>query len=68
MKTSIVLYAIGIIVLFAGVAMYALPWHRTIGLGGLVLGILVLAAGAFTTTKERKPSVVQPKQSERTSA
>ncbi len=38
---------LGILGLVIGGAMYASDWHKTIGLGGIALGIVLLIAGAW---------------------
>ena len=54
MKPGIVLAALGIIGVVAGIAMYFMDWHRTIGLGGLGLGIVLLVVGGVLTMQKPK--------------
>ncbi|HEV2225894.1 MAG TPA: hypothetical protein VGR56_03710 [Nitrososphaerales archaeon] len=54
MKPGILLAVLGIIGVVAGVAMYFMDWHRTIGLGGLGLGIVLLVVGGVLTMQKSK--------------
>jgi uncharacterized membrane-anchored protein len=60
MKTSMALLILGVLAVFAGLTMYFIDWHRTIGLGGTGLGVLLLVVGGFMVAKERKPTAAQP--------
>ena len=60
MKTSLVLFILGVLALVAGLSMYVISWHRTIGLAGTGLGIVLLVVGGVMVARERKPAVVQP--------
>lgn len=61
MKTPIVLWIVGVVALFAGMAMYAMSWYQTIGLGEVVVGIVLLVSGGIVMARERKPAIVPPK-------
>ena len=38
---------LGLLGVVAGGGMYAVDWHRTIGLAGIVLGVILLIAGVW---------------------
>jgi len=54
MKPGIVLVVLGIIGVVAGVAMYFVDWHRTIGLGGVGLGVVLLVVGGVLAMQKPK--------------
>jgi hypothetical protein len=54
MKPGIILAILGIIGVVAGVAMYFVDWHRTIGLGGVGLGIVLLVVGGVLSMQKQK--------------
>jgi hypothetical protein len=54
MKPGIVLVVLGILGVVAGVAMYFVDWHRTIGLGGVGLGIVLLVVGGVLSMQKPK--------------
>ena len=45
MKPGIWIALLGILGVVAGVAIYFVDWHRTIGLGGAGLGIVLVVVG-----------------------
>ncbi|HEY6282512.1 MAG TPA: hypothetical protein VIW22_01145 [Nitrososphaerales archaeon] len=54
MKPGIVLLVLGILGVVAGVAMYFMDFHRTIGLGGIGLGIVLLVIGGVLSMQKPK--------------
>jgi hypothetical protein len=54
MKPGMVLVVLGVLGVVAGVAMYFVDWHRTIGLGGVGLGIALLVVGGFLSMQKPK--------------
>jgi hypothetical protein len=66
MKTSYVLLIIGVLALLAGIGMYVSKWHRSIGLGGTALGVLLLVVGGYIAAREKKPAAMQPKVADQT--
>jgi hypothetical protein len=66
MKTSYVLLIIGVLALLAGIGMYVSKWHRSIGLGGTALGVLLLVVGGYMAAREKKPAAMQPKLADQT--
>lgn len=56
MKPGIWIALLGIIGVVAGVAMYFSDWHRTIGLGGVGLGVVLLVVGGFLSMQKQKPT------------
>jgi hypothetical protein len=54
MKPGILLAILGILGVVAGVAMYFMDWHRTIGLGGVGLGIVLLVVGGVLSMQKQK--------------
>jgi uncharacterized membrane protein YkgB len=47
MNTGYAVAALGILGVIVGAGMYAAAWHRTIGLGGVGLGVILLVAGIW---------------------
>ncbi|MDA4126456.1 MAG: hypothetical protein OK452_04535 [Thaumarchaeota archaeon] len=54
MKLGILLVLLGVLGVVAGVAMYFVDWHRTIGLGGVGLGVVLLVVGGFLYMQKPK--------------
>jgi uncharacterized membrane protein YkgB len=57
--------ALGVLGVIVGAGMYAAAWHRTIGLGGIGLGIILLVAGiwlARSPPAKAAPQAAQPQQ------
>jgi len=57
MNLGYVIAALGVIGVLAGAVMYGIAWHRTIGLGGVVLGVILLIAGLWFS-RQAKPKPV----------
>ncbi|MDA4127876.1 MAG: hypothetical protein OK422_00190 [Thaumarchaeota archaeon] len=55
MKNSLLVLGLGVLALVVGGAMYAIDYHRTIGLGGVGLGVLLILGGVAMTRMEKKP-------------
>jgi hypothetical protein len=55
MKAGIWVAALGVLGVIVGGGMYAADWHRTIGLGGLGIGIILLIAGVALSMQKQKP-------------
>jgi len=47
MKIGYALAGLGILGVVVGAGMYAATWHRTVGLGGVALGIILLVIGIW---------------------
>jgi hypothetical protein len=63
MNTGYLLAGLGVIGLILGAGMYAADWHRTIGLGGVGLGVVLLLAGiwmARSKPMKAMPQAIQP--------
>ena len=54
MKLGIMLVILGILGIIIGGALYAADYHRTIGLGGIGLGVLLLIVGGAMTMMKGK--------------
>jgi hypothetical protein len=54
MKLGILLVLLGVLGVVAGVAMYFMDWHRTIGLGGVGLGVVLLVVGGVLFMQKPK--------------
>ena len=57
MNAGYVVAVLGVLGLVLGGAMYAIPWHRTIGLGGVALGVILLLAGIWLSRSGKKAPV-----------
>jgi len=54
---------LGVLAVILGAGMYAAQWHRTIGLGALGLGILLILVGVWMARSMKPkamPQTVQP--------
>lgn len=61
MKPGIWVALLGILGVVIGGAMYLIDWHRTIGLSGVGLGIvLVVVGGVLTMQKQKAASAPNP--------
>ena len=54
MKPGIWIALLGILGVVIGAAMYFVDWHRTIGLGGVGLGIVLLVVGGVLSMQKPK--------------
>ncbi len=54
MKPGIWIALLGILGVVIGAAMYFVDWHRTIGLGGVGLGIVILVVGGVLSMQKQK--------------
>jgi hypothetical protein len=54
MKTGILVALLGVLGVIIGGGMYAAAWHKTIGLGGLVIGVVLLIAGIALSMQKPK--------------
>jgi hypothetical protein len=54
MKLGIWIALLGILGVVVGGVMYFMDFHRTIGLGGVGLGIVLLAVGGFLSMQKQK--------------
>jgi hypothetical protein len=64
MNNGYLVVGLGVLGLILGVGMYAVDWHRTIGLGGVALGVILVIAGFWLSrsgTKMAATSTSQPK-------
>jgi len=62
MNTGYLLAGLGVIGLILGAGMYAASWHRTIGLGGLAVGVVLLIAGIWMARSKPMKATPQPGQ------
>jgi protein-S-isoprenylcysteine O-methyltransferase Ste14 len=62
MNTGYWIVGLGVLGLIVGAAMYAASWHRTIGLGGVVLGVILILAGYWLSRGTKKTPVPPPAQ------
>jgi uncharacterized membrane protein YkgB len=55
---------LGILGIIVGMGFYAAGWHKTIGLGGVALGIVLLVIGVWFAMTQKKPAppASQPQQ------
>jgi protein-S-isoprenylcysteine O-methyltransferase Ste14 len=51
---------LGVLGVLVGGGMYAASWHRTIGIGGIVLGAILLIAGVWLSRSGKKAAVAPP--------
>jgi membrane protein DedA with SNARE-associated domain len=54
MKPGIWIALLGILGVVAGAAMYLSDFHRTIGLGGVGLGVVLLVVGGYLSMQKQK--------------
>jgi hypothetical protein len=67
MKSGMLVIGLGILGVIIGGALYAADYHRTIGLGGIGLGIVLLVVGAvMSMRKEKAIPAPNPKQTQTT--
>ena len=60
MNTGYGVAILGILGLIVGIGMYAASWHKTIGLGGVGLGIILLIVGIWYSRQPMKTTAAQP--------
>jgi hypothetical protein len=54
MKPGIWIALLGILGVVIGAAMYFVDWHRTIGLGGVGLGVVLVVVGWVLAMRKQK--------------
>ncbi|MDA4123989.1 MAG: hypothetical protein OK438_00870 [Thaumarchaeota archaeon] len=63
MKSGMWVILLGVLGVIIGGAMYAIDWHRTIGTGGIGVGIVLLVVGGYMFMQKAKPApVAKPAQ------
>jgi len=62
MNTGYAVAVLGVLGVILGAGMYAAQWHRTIGLGGLGLGILLILVGVWMARSTKPKTMPQPAQ------
>jgi len=62
MNTGYAIAALGVLGAILGAGMYAASWHRTIGLGGVGLGILLILVGVWMTQSTKPKAMPQAAQ------
>jgi len=62
MNTGYIVAVIGVLGLILGAGMYAAQWHKTVGLGGVGLGIVLLIAGVWMARSVKPKAIPQPAQ------
>jgi multisubunit Na+/H+ antiporter MnhG subunit len=62
MNTGYAVAVLGVLGIILGAAMYAIPWHRTIGLGGVGLGAILIVVGVWIARNMRPKAVPQAGQ------
>jgi hypothetical protein len=65
MNTGYLVVGLGVLGLVLGAGMYADDWHRTIGLGGVALGVVLVIAGFWLSrsgSKMASTSTPQPQK------
>jgi hypothetical protein len=63
MNNGYLVVVLGVLGAVLGAGMYATDWHRTIGLGGVALGIVLVIAGFWLSrsgSKMAKTTMSQP--------
>jgi hypothetical protein len=62
LNTGYLVAGLGVLGLILGIGMYAASWHRTIGLGGVGVGAVLLLAGIWLARSRPKatPQASQP--------
>ncbi len=61
MNNGYLLAALGVLGVILGAGMYAAAWHKTVGLGGIGIGVVLLVAGFWLARNPMKP-MAQPAQ------
>jgi hypothetical protein len=60
MNSGVGLLALGVLAAVAGAAMYLLGWHHTVGLSGIVLGVILVVLGLVSARKKPTASMQAP--------
>ena len=63
MNTGYIIAVLGVLGVILGAGMYAVQWHKTVGLGGVGLGILLIVVGVWmarSVQPKAMPQAVQP--------
>jgi len=63
MNTGYIVAVLGVLGVILGATMYAAQWHKTVGLGGVGLGILLILVGVWmarSVKPKAMPQVAQP--------
>lgn len=63
MNTGYAIAALGVLGAILGAGMYAASWHRTIGLGGVGLGILLILVGVWMVQSAKPRATPETTQS-----
>ena len=59
MNNGYLVMGLGVLGLIVGAGMYAADWHKTIGLGGIGLGVVLILAGAWFSREAMKKAQSQ---------
>jgi len=59
MNTGYALAVLGVLGIVLGAGMYVASWHKTVGLGGIGLGILLILVGVWMARGMRPKAVPQ---------
>ena len=59
MNNGYLVMGLGALGLIVGAGMYAADWHKTIGLGGIGLGVVLILAGAWFSREAMKKAQSQ---------
>ena len=62
MNTGYAVAVLGVLGVILGAGMYAAQWHRTIGLGGIGLGILLILVGVWMARSVKPKAMPKPAQ------
>jgi len=62
MNTGYAVAVLGVLGVILGAGMYAAQWHKTIGLGGLGIGILLILVGVWMARSMKPKAMSQPAQ------
>ena len=59
MNNGYLVAGLGVLGLIVGAGMYMLDWHKTIGLGGIGLGVVLILAGVWLSRGALKKARTQ---------
>jgi multisubunit Na+/H+ antiporter MnhG subunit len=62
MNTGYIVAVLGVLGIILGAGMYAAQWHKTIGLGGIGLGILLILVGVWMARSVQPKAMPKPAQ------